>query len=340
VMLVEAMVGNREQGGGSRTLRWRPVVAVLATVLCAWGYGAWRARTLPIRELGTVGLIQPNEGFREKWDPRHADSVVAKLVTMSRALESRGPLDLLVWPEAAIPGWLAEMPGWDSLFAALAREGHTPIFTGGIHAVSADVYYNAAFLYDSTGQWRPYPVYGKHYLVPVVERVPFVPVRLFRSLPGLGRWSGGFSPGSTLSLYPTRIGRFGVVICYESVFEDLTRRYRSAGADFFVNITNDAWYGRTAGPYQHAAHLVMRAIETRMGIARAANDGISEFLDPLGHTYAETGLEREAMVADRLRTSDVIPLYVRLGDWVGTLCVLATLGLAGVLAVQHWKRNA
>jgi len=337
VMLVEAMVGNREQGGGSRTLRWRPVVAVLATVLCAWGYGAWRARTLPIRELGTVGLIQPNEGFREKWDPRHADSVVAKLVTMSRALESRGPLDLLVWPEAAIPGWLAEMPGWDSLFAALAREGHTPIFTGGIHAVSADVYYNAAFLYDSTGQWRPYPVYGKHYLVPVVERVPFVPVRLFRSLPGLGRWSGGFSPGSTLSLYPTRIGRFGVVICYESVFEDLTRRYRSAGADFFVNITNDAWYGRTAGPYQHAAHLVMRAIETRMGIARAANDGISEFLDPLGHTYAETGLEQEATVADRLRTSDVIPLYVRLGDWVGTLCVLATLGFAGVLLADKWR---
>src|SRR2546430_5417002 len=83
------------------------------------------------------------------------------------SLESRGPLDLLVWPEAAIPGWLAEMPGWDSLFAALAREGHTPIFTGGIHAVSADVYYNAAFFYDSTGQWRPYPVYGKHYLVPV-----------------------------------------------------------------------------------------------------------------------------------------------------------------------------
>jgi len=77
-----------------------------------------------------------------------------------------------------------------------------------------------------------------------------------------------------------------------------------------------------------------------MGIARAANDGISEFLDPLGHTYAETGLEQEATVVDRLRTSDVIPLYVRLGDWVGTLCVLVTLGLAGVLAVQHWKRNA
>jgi apolipoprotein N-acyltransferase len=182
-------------------------------------------------------------------------------------------------------------------------------------------------------------VYGKHYLVPVVERVPFVPVRLFRSVPGLGHWSGGFSPGSTLPLYPSRLGRFGVLICYESAFEDLARRYRAAGADFLVNITNDAWYGRTAGPYQHATHLVMRAIETRTGIARAANDGVSEFVDPVGRTYSATGLEVQAVVSGRLRSSDVIPPYVRLGDWVGTLCVLATLGFAAVLAVQHWRRS-
>src|SRR5881396_3112324 len=286
VMLVEALLGSREQGAGSGTLRWRPAAAMLASILCAGAYGVWRERTLPIRELGTIGLIQPNEGFREKWDPRHADSVVGKLVTMSRALEARGPLDLLLWPEAAIPGWLAEMPGWDAKFAALAREGRTPILTGSIHAVRSDVYYNAAFFYDSTGQWRTYPVYGKHYLVPVVERVPFVPVRLFRSVPGLRQWSGGFSPGPTVPLYETKMGRFGVVICYESAFEELARAYRRAGADFLVNITNDAWYGRTAGPYQHASHLVLRAIETRTGIARAANDGISEFVDPLGRTYA------------------------------------------------------
>ena len=337
VVIVDAMLGSREQGAGSGSRRWRPIAAVAVTIVAAWGYGVWRTRTLPIRELGTVGLIQPNEGFREKWDPRHADSVVARLVIMSSALESRGGLDLLLWPEAAVPGWLAEMPRWDTQLAALAREGRTPILTGGIHAVNSDVYYNAAFFYDSTGQWRPYPVYGKHYLVPVVERVPFVPVRLFRSVPGLRQWSGGFSAGPTLPLYETRIGRFGVVICYESAFEELARAYRRTGADFLVNITNDAWYGRTAGPYQHASHLVLRAIETRAGIARAANDGISEFVDPLGRTYAATGLEVEAAVADRLRTSDVIPLYVRLGDWVGTLCVLATLGLAGLLAVDRWK---
>src|SRR3989449_8847368 len=116
-----------------------------------------------------------------------------------------------------------------------------------------------------------------------------------QSVPGVGRWSGGFGRGRSLPVYSNTLGRFGVMICYESAFEDLARGYRRRGAEFLVNITNDAWYGRTAGPYQHAAHLVMRAIETRMGIARAANDGISEFLDPLGHTYAETGLEQEAM---------------------------------------------
>ena len=335
VMLVEASDGRTVGRSGSLGR----LGLLLVTTGAAWGYGAWRVRTLPLRELGTVGLIQPNEGFREKWDPLHADSVVTTLVTMSRALEARGRVGLMVWPEAAIPGYL--QPAWDSVVAGLARASRTPILTGGIyaedHADRSYEYFNAAFYFDSSGDWRRYPVYEKHYLVPVVERVPFVPARLMQSVPGVGRWSGGFGRGRSLPVYPNAFGRFGVIICYESAFEGLSRRYRRAGADFLVNITNDAWYGRTAGPYQHASHLVMRAIETRAGIARAANDGISEVIDPLGRTYAETGLEEEAAVSGRLRTSDVIPLYVRLGDWVGALAVVATLGFAGVLLVDKWR---
>jgi apolipoprotein N-acyltransferase len=127
-----------------------------------------------------------------------------------------------------------------------------------------------------------------------------------------------------------------VVICFESAFEDLPRKYRARGADFLVNVTNDAWFGRTSAPGQHASHLVLRAIETRMGIARAANSGISEFVDPLGHAYAASELEQEAVVADRLRTSDVITLYVRWGDWVGVLSIFATLGF-GVVVLRSAK---
>jgi apolipoprotein N-acyltransferase len=222
----------------------------------------------------------------------------------------------------------------------LARRSHTPILVGTLHAErdfqQGDPYYNATLLVDSTGEWRNQPVYAKHYLVPVTERVPFVPVRLFRAVPGLARWSGGFSPGRTLPVYSVGIGRFGVLICYESAFEDFPRKYRAQGADFLVNVTNDAWFGRTNAPSQHASHLVLRAIETRMGVARAANSGISGFLDPLGRMYATTKLDEEAVVVDRLLTSDVITLYVRLGDWVGLLVVLATLGGIAFLSKRRF----
>lgn len=328
VMMVEA--ATREQGAGSRWVRWRPAVAVVATVVLALGYGAWRMKTLPVREVGVVALLQPNEGFREKWQPGLKDSVFAKLVSMSRQSLARSRPGLILWPEAAAPDVFAWRSNWEASVADLARQSHTPILVGTLHAErdyqQGDPYYNATLLVDSTGEWRTQPVYAKHYLVPVTERVPFVPVRLFRAVPGLARWSGGFSPGRTLPVYAIGLGRFGVLICYESAFEDFPRKYRAQGADFLVNVTNDAWFGRTNAPSQHASHLVLRAIETRMGVARAANSGISQFVDPLGRAYLSTRLDTETTVEGVLLTSDVSTLYVRLGDWVGLLVVVATLG--------------
>ena len=318
----------------------RGYASVLVTVLLALAYGTWRVKTLPYRELGVVGLVQPNEGFQEKWDPAHSDSVVATLLDGTKQLVAEFPKPkLVIWPEAAIPDFLWRKPQWEARITALARESHVPIFTGVIWADPTwrsrlDSYYNGAIFIDSTGEWRPYPVYAKHYLVPVTERVPFVPVGVFRAIPGLRNWSGGFTPGHDLPLYKTELGKFGVIVCYESAFEDLPRKYRALGADFLVNITNDAWFGKTSAPRQHASHLILRAIETRMGVARAANSGISEFVDPLGRVYAATKLDERTYVAAVVRTSDVIPLYVRLGDWVGALVVALTLtGIA--FLVKH-----
>ncbi len=335
VMIVEAATERR---GAWYVVRGLAPVAV--TILLALGYGAWRMRTLPTREAGVVGLIQPNEGFREKWELGHEDAVVAKLLAMSQQAMARARPQLIVWPEAAIPGYFFQNFAWEQAISGLARASHTPIVTGGLQADPRDPppvpYYNAAFFFDSTGDRRDHPVYGKHYLVPIVERVPFVPVRWMRRVPGLGRWSGGFARGRDLPVYETALGRFGILICYESAFEDLPRKYRARGADFLINVTNDAWFGRTTAPQQHASHLVLRAIESRMGIARAANSGISEFVDPLGRAYAASSLEQEAIVVDRLRTSDVTTLYVRLGDWVGTLVVALTLSGAGLLLKRRF----
>jgi apolipoprotein N-acyltransferase len=126
------------------------------------------------------------------------------------------------------------------------------------------------------------------------------------------------------------IGRFGVVVCYESAFEDLSRRYRAQGAGFLVNITNDAWFGRSSAPRQHLAHLTMRAIETRMGVARAANTGISGFVDPLGRLSQATPQDVQTVVLGPVLGSPARPLYVRLGDWVGAL------SLAGIAVLMAY----
>lgn len=326
VALLEAAIDVR-----SARYAVRQVAIVLLTIVLALGYGVWRMKTLPIRDVGIVGIVQPNEGFDEKGDPARADTVVGKLIGLSRQLltQTARP-QLIIWPEAAIPDFLWRRARWEAQIMGLARESRIPIFTGLVWADPGwqgirDPYYNAALLIDSTGQWRGSPVYAKHYLVPVTERVPFVPLSVFRAIPGIRRWSGGFTPGRDLPVYRTGLGRFGVIICYESAFEDLPRKYRARGADFLVNITNDAWFGRTAAPRHHASHLVLRAIETRMGVARAANSGISEFVDPLGRAYNMTKLGTDAIVNGVLRTSDVVTPYVRLGDWVGTLVVVLTL---------------
>jgi len=320
----------------------RGFATVLATVVVGLGYGLWRVKTLPIHDVGVIGMVQPNEGFRQKWEPAHADSAIATLFSLSRRLIAGQPRpQLLVWPEAAIPGYFLDHPQWDAEIAAFVQGNHVSLLTGGLDAeltVSAahsyDIF-NAAFFYDSTGDRARYPIYAKHYLVPVTERVPFVPVRLFRAIPGLAHWSGGFRPGREWSVYHSALGKFGVVICYESAFEDAARIYRAHGANFLINITNDAWFGNTSAPAQHASHLVLRTIETRMGVARAANSGITEFVDPLGRAYSATKLNQAASVAGVLRTSDLIPLYVRLGDWVGTLVVIGVLYFAGILIARR-----
>src|SRR6185436_9463033 len=285
--------------------------------------------------LGRVAVIQPSEF--EKWNkaPGASDSVMNRLLRLSQdALTATRP-DLLAWPEAAVPGWFVNRPDWEARIAQQAMSGGVPLLVGGLDAKiypdNSSDYWNAAFLFETTGSRNIQPVYHKRELVPIVERVPFINPRWFSGI----KFFGGFAVGDAGPVYRVRIGQFGVLICYESAFEDQTRDYRRRGADFIVNITNDSWFGRSSAPYQHAAHLVMRAIENRVGIARAANNGISEFVDPLGRVYHATRLDDTTFVADTVFTTDVRTTYSVLGDWVGILAVLGSVLTVGLA----WRRG-
>jgi apolipoprotein N-acyltransferase len=338
--------GYRAVRGGRRSAAWRPAAGVAATVLLAWGFGAWRERTLVMRPVVTAAVIQPNFGFDEKRSDT-SDRILRRMIALTREAAGLPGVRLVVWSEAIIDVYFVQHPGYERAIGELARELGIPIVAGALDAEFRDrdgrivpyfaeggsyEYYNAAFLFDSAGSNRAFPSYRKTYLVPIVERVPFVNPRWFGDL----QYFGGFGHGDRFPVYRISQGGFGILICYESAFEDLARRYRNGGADFLVNITNDSWYGTTAAPSQHASHLVLRAIETRMGVARAAQTGISEFVDPLGHEHDRTELNTAAIRVRAVMTTDVRTLYVRLGDWVAAL---ALAGTAAMLVAVSVRRN-
>lgn len=310
------------------------VLAVAAGIAIATVYGMARIRALSLRPLGAVAAIQPAIGFDEKWEAANRERIVDGLFELSQRAVVEAHPALIVWPEAALPHALDYFPPWEQRLTEHAQRAGVPLVVGGIDvrpfADGSPEFFNAAFVFEASGRRHPTP-YHKKYLVPIVERVPFVNPRWFSSL----RWFGAFGVGAPGSVYQVPMGRFGILICYESAFEDLSRRYRRQGADFIVNITNDAWFGNTSAPYQHAAHLIMRAIENRVGIARSANTGISQFVDPLGRTHQSTRLGERTLVVGEVMTTDVRTVYTRLGDWVGTLSVATTLLLLGA---AWWRR--
>ena len=345
--------------------RWVPrSVALLLLLAVPVGFSLVRWVTLETRPVARVLVVQPNIPEDLKMERQAAvDSSQRALahLTERTLAETRREVDLVAWPETALPVSLDLAREWGPWAASLARSHGVALVYG---LVDVDVYpdgmydyYNAALFTDEEGVVEG--IYHKHHLVPMVERVPYIPIARIRAarrsaargwnLPLIGdvgrflQYFGGFGRGSSEPVFPAGAGGFGVLICYESTFAGLSRAYRRAGADFVVNLTNDAWYGRerpiwsrTSALYQHPAHLVMRAIENRIGVARSANTGISLFVDPRGRVYEATHLfEADARVADVL-TTDARTLYTRIGDWPGTL---AAVGAALVLGLIGWRRR-
>lgn len=313
-------------------------LAVGALAACVTAYGAWRLRTTPTRPVALIAVVQPNVPEDEKLNATDRARFITSLASLTRSALREADPALVVWPETALPGYLADHPLWLDSLRVLATVERTPILFGVLDVqwktTTRYDYFNAAMLTDSIGRLGGAAPYRKSFLVPIVERVPFVNPEWFAGI----EYFGGFGRGAPPEPFELPFGRIGVLICYESVFPQLSRRYRNHGADLLVNITNDAWFGRSSAPYQHFAHLALRAIETRTGIVRSANTGISAYVDPLGRVHGATALFEPAARSFLASTSDVRTLYVRVGDWVGALCLLSTVLL--VIADRRRRPSA
>jgi apolipoprotein N-acyltransferase len=323
----------------SRVLVRLGTIVVLAAAVTA--YGSWRLRSMALQPVAPIAIVQPNIPQAEKWQDDNRDRIVSMLAGLTREGLHRGAPKLVVWPEVALPGYLLQNPDWADTLRALSGPARTPILFGVIdvefHGSRAPdgtqeyELFNAAMTTDSTGGIARQRPYHKEFLVPVVERVPFLDPDWFKGL----KYFGGFGRGHDQAPFRYAFGEAGVLICYESVFPQLSREYRRQGAEILVNITNDAWFGRSIAPYQHEAHLAFRAIENRVGIVRAANTGISAYIDPLGRFHDETSLETSASRTYQVQTTSAITLFVRFGDWIGTCSLIATIGFV----VMAWIRR-
>jgi apolipoprotein N-acyltransferase len=308
--------------------------------VAVYGYGAWRLDSTPLVPLGRVTVVQPNVPEDEKIQEANRPFFMGIMSQATReAVAHESPPSLIVWPEASLPDFLSNHAEWRDSLRALATVTHAPLLFGVLDVTwfsrTSYDYFNAAELADSTGVIGAQPSYHKEYLVPIVERVPFVNPRWFEGL----KYFGGFGRGHDPEPYRVSLGRVGVLICYESIFPDLSRHYRLHGADLLANITNDAWFGRSVAPYQHVAHLRLRAIENRVGIVRSANTGISEYVDPLGRVHGATQLFVAAGPTFDVATSHVRTLYVSWGDWIGALSAVLTLALCIAAYVTNRSRR-
>jgi apolipoprotein N-acyltransferase len=329
---------GRDEGFWRRPAAMGRVGGIAAIFALVTAYGIWRTRTIELRTFAPIAVVQPNIPQDEKWQAEQRDRIVGIIAGITRDVLPKSDAELVVWPEVALPGYLLDHPEWRDTLHALATIDSTPILFGVLDVdfrTREDYdYYNAAMLTDRLGIVGAQPAYRKGHLVPIVERVPFVNPRWFSGM----KYFGAFGIGTETDPFELASGRAGVLICYESIYPQRSRGFRRNGADILINITNDAWFGRSLAPWQHHAHLILRAIETRVGIVRSANTGISGYIDPLGIDRGRTALFVAAAPTYVAQTTDITTPYVLFGDWLGVLSLIATAAGTAAYAVQHRRR--
>ena len=312
-----ALVGGRS--------RWRPLAGTVLVVTVVAGFGMWRLQDDRLNTEGAevrVAALQGNVAQDEKWDPRLRDRILENYLGLTKAAIEEGAR-LIVWPEAAVPFAFDNDPVAAAPIRDLARDAgvHLLIGTTDITFDDEPRYYNAAVMVDETGGVAG--VYRKQHLVPFGEYVPLRQALFFVS--PLVETVGDFSAGPGPDVLSMQGHPVGTAICYEVIYPELVRGLVAEGSQLLTTVTNDAWYGRTAAPYQHFQQATMRAIEQGRFLVRAANTGISGVIDPYGRVVASTPLfERHAVTAE-VRLLDRRTVYSRTGDLFAYACVTITV---------------
>lgn len=279
-----------------------------------------------------VGLIQGNIEQDRKWDKQFREETVNIYQSLTREA-ARAGVDLVIWPETATPFYFQVNEKYRSRILETARQSETHLLFGSPayqYQGRKVRYFNSAFLISPQGEILGR--YDKIHLVPFGE---YIPLRWI--LPFIDKWVegiGNFSSGEEETILALPSAKLGVLICYEIIFPALVRKFAKKGADFLVTITNDAWFGRTSAPYQHLSMVTFRAVENRTGIARAANTGITAFIEPTGRISRATKIFTRGALVGEVKLKVKRTFYTQFGDLFAWLCGLASAAFIGIAFLQ------
>jgi apolipoprotein N-acyltransferase len=305
-------------------LRKKPVpllyIFFIAALMAASLMFGWVRTKDKVEAPLTTAIVQGNVSQDGKWDEAFKAKTVGLYSRLT--LQQSGSVDLVIWPETAMPFVFGAEPA-GSIVAALSGTLSTHLLFGTLFRDGQGRFYNSAYLYGKKGEFVGR--YDKVHLVPFGE---YTPLRhYFPFLEKISVATGDFFSGKGHEPISTELGKVGLLICYEGGFPGITMETARKGAQVFVNITNDAWFGRSSAPYQHLAFYVFRAVETDRFVLRAANTGVSAIIDPRGRTTSRTGIFETAVLKGAFGMRDGQTFYVRHGDYFVTLCLMILLGL-------------
>lgn len=327
IVLVNAAAANLWTSR-KNTLKHRmlPAGYALIVVLTVLAYGHQTLKSMDAlistAPRAAIGVVQGNIDQDVKWDAAFKTQTIEKYVQWSQTLSKEKP-DLIIWPETALPFYY----GLDKLLSLRVDQcirllnTHflvgSPAFSSSGDKIS---YYNRAYMFSPDAAISG--AYDKHHLVPFGEYVPFG--RYLRFLGKIIAQAGDFSSGPA-SFHPLLFNdqKTGVLICFEILFPAIASRFVQNGATFLTTLTNDAWFGKTSAPLQHFSIAVFRAIENRRTLIRAANTGISGFIDPAGRILQVTDLFSNAAVSRELPSMTVSSFYTRHSDLFSWIVMVA-----------------
>lgn len=290
-------------------------------------FGFWALETQhPQGKPIPIALIQGNVDQSLKWNPEYQLKTIEQYLALSRKTQTDTPPALIVWPETAMPFYLQDSSSMSFMVKDFANTTKTAILTGSPAyritnpAQREYVLLNRATLLHEMGKTEE--KYDKEHLVPFGEYMPFKDFLPFEKLVTA---AGNFVPGTKNTPLTLDGTPFGVLICYEAIFPELAQKQVANGAQFLTNISNDAWFGKTAAPRQHLALTRMRAIEQGRWIARSTNTGISCFIDPQGRIHKQLPQFSPEQGQHTIAALQKITIFHKLSSWLWGGCFLFTI---------------